>query len=190
MHKKGNLYILSAPSGTGKTTVLRRLLELKPELKVSVSCTIRKPRIGEKDGVDYHFVSRAQFEEMLASGEFVEWAEVHGQLYGTKKAPLETWRAMGDDVILDIDTQGAAAVKQYDPEAVLIFLAPPSLEALESRLRGRGTEATDDLQRRLQSAKQELAEQSKYDVVIINDTVDEAAKEIANIITRRKAGVL
>jgi guanylate kinase len=180
--EQGNLYVISAPSGAGKTTVLHALLRQLPGLKVSVSCTTRAPRPGETDGVDYHFVTRARFDAMVAAAEFLEWAEVHAHAYGTPKIPIAQWRGDGQDVVLDIDIQGAAQVKTALPDATLIFLAPPSLTELEQRLRGRGTESPASLARRLEKAEAEMAAQDAYDHVVVNHDIAQATQCIVTII--------
>ncbi len=181
----GHLFVISAPSGTGKTTVVHELQRRLPQLADSVSCTTRAPRPNERDGVDYHFISHQQFQEMIAAQAFVEWAPVYDNFYGTPKKPLETWRAAGRDVILDLDIQGAAAVKQYDPSATLIFLAPPSLEILAARLRGRGTEDPATLERRLQRAAEEMAARDRYDHVIVNDDIQTTCDALLRILQPR-----
>ncbi len=150
--------VLAAPSGAGKTTIARALVESSGDFAFSVSATTRGPREGEKDGVDYWFVSRERFREMIDAGEFAEWAEVHGQLYGTPLSSLREASRAGRHVILDIDVQGARQIRQAVPEALLIFILPPSAEALMGRLRGRGSEGEDALQRRLDTMRMELAE--------------------------------
>jgi guanylate kinase len=166
----------------GKGTVVRRLLELRPDLAYSVSCTTREPRPGEVEGRDYRFVSEAEFDRLAAEGAFLEWAEVFGHRYGTLEAPIREALARGRDVVLEIDVQGARAVRDRLPEAVLIFLEPPSEEELARRLRSRRTEPERELARRLAGAREELAQRGWFDHVVVNDRVDRAAREVAAII--------
>lgn len=184
--KVGRFFVLSAPSGSGKTTLLNRLLAEFPDLVLSVSCTTRKMRPGERDGVDYRFVSEAEFRRMVEGGEFFEWEEVHGALYGTPKGPVLERRAKGQDTVLDLDTRGALNFKRAYPESGLIFIAPPSLDELEKRLRRRQTEAETSLQRRLENARREIAEKDRFDYVIINDDLDRAYVELKGIFLRSK----
>jgi guanylate kinase len=183
--KTGRIFVVSAPSGAGKTTLLNRLLADFPDMARSVSCTTRPPRAGEKEGVDYYYVDEKSFREMAQKDEFFEWEEVHSFFYGTPKAPLIDRRRKGLDTVLDIDTRGAMSVRRSFPDAVLIFLMPPSIEALEARLKGRQTEAPGALKKRLENARAEMAEQDKFDYVIINDDVDQAYSELKKIISER-----
>ncbi|TMK99319.1 MAG: guanylate kinase [Actinobacteria bacterium] len=174
---------MSGPSGVGKGTVVRRLLQLKPELVYSVSCTTRDPRPGEVDGRDYRFVPRRAFDELIEDGAFLEWAEVYGHhRSGTLRAPVVAELEAGRDVILEIDVQGAATVRGKMPEAVLVFLAPPSKEELARRLRARHTESEGELALRLAAAQGEMEESGWFDYVVVNDDVDRAAAEVAAII--------
>ncbi|GBE12806.1 guanylate kinase [bacterium BMS3Bbin14] len=180
---RGILLVLSAPSGGGKTTILKKVMAGLPGLVFSVSHTTRKPRPGEQDGRDYYFVSRQEFESIRdrhPSG-FLEWAEVHGNLYGTSRAAVEQRLGGGRDVILDIDVQGAAQIRQ-SADPVTVFIAPPSLAELEARLRGRGTENEQTLALRLENAKQELAAMDLYDYLVVNDRLDEAVESLRSII--------
>jgi guanylate kinase len=179
---KGRLYVISAPSGTGKGTIIAKMLELRPELKLSVSATTRAPREGEAHGVNYYFVTRAEFEDMIARGEFHEYAEYVGEYYGTPKKPIHEHMGNGKDVLLEIETQGAMQVMMMNPDAVSIFIVPPSLEELERRLRGRGTDSEDKLLHRLERARLELDYQGEYNHVVVNDDVTRAAEEILSII--------
>lgn len=182
----GPLIILSGPSGSGKSTVIERLLETAElPLRLSVSVTTRPARPGEQDGVDYHFWDRGRFEKESAAGAFLEWAEVFGNYYGTLVAEVEPYREQGTGVILDIDVQGAAQVRRRCPEAVSIFLRPPSLEVLEARLRSRGTESEDSIQRRLQGARTELARADEYDHQVVNDELESAVRQLREIIEDR-----
>ena len=184
--KTGRIFVVSAPSGAGKTTLLNRLLADFPDIARSVSCTTRPPRSGEKEGVDYFFVDEKTFREMAQKDEFFEWEEVHSYFYGTPKAPLVERRKKRLDTVLDIDIRGAMSVRRSFPGACLIFLMPPSIEALEARLKGRQTEAPEALKRRLENARLEMAEQDKFDYVIINDDIDRAYAELKTIISRRR----
>lgn len=166
----------------GKGTVVRRVLELQPELVLSVSATTRNPRPGEVEGRDYRFVSDEAFDALIGEGAFLEWAEVFGERYGTPRGPVEEALAAGRDVILEIDVQGARMVRDRMPDAVLVFLVPPSEEELARRLRSRGTETGEALERRLEAAKLEMAEASWFDHVVVNEVIDEAAGEVIAII--------
>lgn len=177
-NRSGIALVLCAPSGTGKTTLSKRLLEEFPAFAFSVSCTTRSPRPGEVDGRDYRFLTQEKFAELRDAGYFAEWAEVHGNFYGT---PLEAAQAMlaeGRDLLFDIDVQGAAQLKKTLPQACFIFLLPPSMATLEKRLRGRGSESEESLARRMANAKAEIAEASWFDAVIINDSLDEAYADL------------
>jgi guanylate kinase len=180
---KGFLLVLSAPSGCGKTTILRQVMAELPGLSFSVSHTTRQPRPGEVNGREYHFVSPEQFlalRDQQPSG-FLEWAEVHGNFYGTSRQEVEQRLSAGADVILDIDVQGAAQVRS-NAEPVTVFIAPPSLEELERRLRGRGTESEDSLRRRLANAAQEMQEADAYTCLIVNDRLEEAVLALKSVI--------
>jgi guanylate kinase len=179
--------VLSAPSGTGKTTICKAILEIFPDLRQSVSYTTRPPRAGEQDGVDYHFVSRERFQEMIDTGAFVEWAEVYGNRYGTPWAGLDALRAQGYDVILDVDTQGAASIGKRFRDAISVFVLPPSLEALAGRLRSRGTEDGQALEHRLVKARSVIPEAESFDYVIVNDDVREAVRDLEAIIRAERS---
>jgi guanylate kinase len=170
----------------GKGTVVHRLLEARPELVFSVSLTTRTPRPEERDGVHYRFVSREEFDATVRAGGFLEWAEVFGERYGTPAAPVASARAEGRDVILEVDVQGAQAVKDRVADAVLVFLRPPSEEELARRLRARGTEAGPDLDARLAEARRELDEAPKFDYEVVNDRVEDAVDEVLAIIDRNR----
>lgn len=176
--------VLAGPSAVGKSTVVRQLRQRVPDLVFSVSATTRAPRPGEVDGHDYHFVSRAEFDRMVAAGELLEWAEVHGGLQrsGTPAAPVEAALAAGHPVLLEVDLAGARAVRASKPEAVLAFLAPPSWDVLVSRLAGRGTESDEVVARRLQTARVELAAKDEFDVVVVNHEVDQAVDELVSLL--------
>jgi guanylate kinase len=177
--------VISGPSGVGKGTVVRRLLELRPDLVLSVSCTTRAPRPGEEEGRDYRFVSEDEFRRLIEEGAFLEWAEIYGDhRSGTLLAPVAEALAQENDVILEIDVQGAAKVRKRIPDSVLIFLAPPSNEELTRRLQRRRTETDQQLSRRLAAAQGELRQAGWFDHVVVNDDVDRAAGEVAAIIEK------
>jgi len=178
----GQLWVVSAPSGVGKSTILKAVLEQEPELRFSVSRTTRAPRPGEVPGRDYHFISRTEFEAGIGAGRFLEWARVHDQFYGTDRAPIETWLQAGHDVILDIDVRGARQVRAAAPGLLSVFILPPSFAILEQRLRGRGTEAPDQVARRLGVARRELEEVTSYDYLIVNDRLAEAVADCLAVI--------
>lgn len=179
---RGHLFVLSGPAGAGKGTVLKKAFEGLDGLAYSVSCTTRAPRPGEVDGVSYYFMDEETFKKMAAEGLFLEWANVHGHRYGTRKDVVEKALSSGRDIVLEIDVQGAAKVKEKMPEAVMTFIQPPSFEELERRLKGRGTECEADVERRLADARIEMSQAGKYDHLIINDTVDKAAEEFIKIV--------
>jgi len=183
---KGLLIVISAPSGTGKTTLVHMLLKEFPDLEFSVSYTTRPPRSGEVDGRDYHFVDRKTFERMIEEGDFLEWAEVYGNLYGTSRTQVLRALNEGRDVILDIDTQGALQVKKNFPEAVLIFILPPSLKELERRLRNRGTDDEETIERRLKTAREEIRRAPLYDYIVVNDVLEVAYENLKSIIRAEK----
>jgi guanylate kinase len=185
---RGLLFIVSAPSGAGKTTLVERLVEQTPHLKMSRSYTSRRARQGETDGVDYNFVSRARFEAMVAAGEFLEWADVFGNLYGTSAADTERQLAAGDDVVLVIDVQGARQVrKSRGVEASTVFVMPPSFEVLEQRLRGRSKDSEEAILRRLQVAREEVASFEEYRFIVINDELTSAVDRLRSIVIAERA---
>ena len=179
---KGQLIVLSGPSGVGKSTIVKYVTEMHPKLRFSVSATTREMRPGEVDGVNYYFVDHAKFEQMIACGELLEYVQYVGNYYGTPSAPVKENLAAGINMLLDIEVIGASNVRKAMPDAVTIFLAPPSMEALEKRLRGRGDVSEEKIVERLNRAKEEYKEIPKYDYIVINDDVDEAAKELQAII--------
>ena len=181
----GLLFVLSAPSGTGKDTVIRRLKEQGVDLRLSVSVTTRAPRPHEVNGVDYHFISRDEYNTLLAQDELLEHAEVHGNWYGVPRKPARDWLAAGEDVLLKIDVQGAATVRQKVPQAIFIFLAPHSLDELNLRLTARKSETQAERARRLADASHELEQQVWYDYLVINrqGRLDEAVEQVKAIIT-------
>ncbi len=177
--------VIAAPSGTGKTTLARRLVDGSERFVFSVSATTRPARPREEDGVDYHFVDRPRFEEMIEQGELAEWAEVHDHLYGTLTAELDAARARGQHVVLDIDVQGARQIREAVADAKLIFVLPPSIEVMMKRLKGRGTEGDRQVARRLRSALDELHAVPEFDYVVVNDDLERCAGEIEAIVTGR-----
>lgn len=176
------LLVLSAPTGGGKTTIAHRILELDPSLRFSVSHTTRDPRPEEEDGKDYHFVSRSDFEQMRDAGGFLEWAEVHGNMYGTHRSEVAAAGQEGRDLILDIDVQGGIQVQKAWPRAVLVFVLPPSLDELLRRLGSRSAEKGFDLTRRLKSAQSELALAQKYDYNVVNEDLERVAADVLCIL--------
>lgn len=173
--RHGLLLVVSAPSGAGKTTLCKRLLAEESEISFSISYTTRPPRPKEVPGKDYFFISRELFQKMIKEGAFLEWAEVYGNLYGTAKEPVLKALNQGRDILLDIDVQGAFQVREkLGPEAVLVFILPPSLEELERRLRARSTEDEATLKRRLEEAKREIAQAHRFDYLVLNDILEEA----------------
>jgi guanylate kinase len=181
--------VISGPSGAGKGTVIARVLESLDGLSLSVSATTRSPRPGEVDGVQYHFLSRAEFERAVDEGRFLEWVDYGGNLYGTLRSDVESRLAEGSDVVLEIELQGARNVRRTLPEAELIFIAPPSFGDLVARLRGRGTESEDAIAARLRIARDEVAAAREFDHVVVNDEADRAAREVAELIVARRRTV-
>ena len=184
---RGQLFIVSAPSGTGKTTLCERLVERLPRLVLSRSYTSRGARAGEVDGVDYRFIARERFETMAAAGEFLEWADVFGNLYGTSAADTERLLAAGEDVVLVIDVQGARKIRRLGADAATIFVMPPSFDVLEHRLRKRSKDAEAAIQRRLQVARDEVAAFPEYDFIVINDEVEAAVERLRGIVLAERA---
>jgi guanylate kinase len=189
IRRRGTLFVVSAPSGAGKTTLCREMRSRLPELAYSVSCTTRAPRAGERDGVDFRFMSEADFRAMLERGEFAEWATVHGNLYGTPALALEAALHDGNDVLLDIDTQGAAQLRARYPEAVLVFIVAPSMAELEQRLRERRSDEEKEIARRLQRARDEVTLWRRYDYLIVNRDVKEAMEQLASIIQAERCRI-
>ena len=185
MEKDGRLFVVAGSSGVGKGTILKRFFEKNLQVKFSVSCTTRAPRPGEVDGVNYFFVSKEEFEASINNGEFLEWAQFSGNYYGTKASFVEETLKAGNDLILEIEMQGALQVMEKFPNAQYIFILPPSLEDLESRLRGRGTETEDAIQKRLSAVKSELEISKKFTHRIVNDNIDIAVNELQKIFDRK-----
>lgn len=187
---KGRVVVLSGPSAVGKSTVVRCLRERVPDLHFSVSATTRAPRPGEVDGVDYHFVSPARFQQLIDEGALLEWAEIHGGLQrsGTPAAPVRAATEAGFPVLIEVDLAGARAIKRAMPEAITVFLAPPSWADLEARLIGRGTETPEDMARRLQTAREELAAQDDFDQVVVNSQLESACAELVSLLVGNAPG--
>ena len=184
--RRGTLFVVSAPSGAGKTTLCRELRLRVPGVSYSVSVTTRAPRPGEIDGIDFEFVDEGRFREMVSAGEFAEHAVVHGHLYGTRASTLERALAAGTDILLDIDTQGAKRLKEHAPEAVLIFIVAPSMAVLERRLRERRSDNDNDITRRLWRAREEIALWRQYDYLIVNRDVKEALDQLEAIVVAER----
>lgn len=184
--REGVLLVVSAPSGAGKTSLVRGLLARDPGLSLSVSCTTRPPRPGERDGVDYHFLARDAFSTLAADGGFIEHAEVFGNLYGTRSEDVRRIIDAGGDLILEIDWQGARQVREHLPGAVGVFILPPSLAELERRLRGRGTDAEDVIARRLAQARADIAHFAEYDYTVVNDRLDEAISALGAVVAAER----
>ena len=187
---KGRVVVLSGPSAVGKSSVVRCLREQIPNLQFSVSATTRTPRPGEVEGVDYHFVSPARFQQLIDEGALLEWADIHGGLHrsGTLAEPVRAAAASGLPVLIEVDLAGARAVKNAMPEAITVFLAPPSWEALEARLIGRGTETAEAIRRRLETARVEMSAQNDFDEVVVNSRLDSACAELVSLLVGTAPG--
>jgi guanylate kinase len=183
--KRGRLFVIAAPSGAGKTSLVKALLERKPELRVSISHTTRKMRPTEEDGREYHFVSVGDFHTLVDQGQFLEYAQVFDNFYGTGRRPVETELASGNNVVLEIDWQGAQQVRRALPECVSIFILPPSRASLEERLRNRRTDSEEVIARRLRDAVGDMSHWSEFDYVVINDDFERAVSDLASIIQGR-----
>ncbi|WP_257252786.1 MULTISPECIES: guanylate kinase [unclassified Endozoicomonas] len=189
MANKGKLYIIAAPSGAGKTSLVKAMVQSTPHVKVSVSHTTRPIRPGETDGMNYHFTSKDVFLELMSQGQFLEHAEVFGNYYGTSEAWVREQLDTGEDVILEIDWQGAQQVRKLMPEAVSIFILPPSKEALRERLMGRGTDDFDVIERRMNQAVNEMSHYAEFDYLVINDEFDLALRDLQTIIRSRRLSI-
>ena len=185
MSKRGHLYVIAAPSGAGKTSLLQALMKRRPAVSFSVSCTTRKPRAGELDGRDYHFIDRPGFEKLIGTDEFIEHANVFGNLYGTRRSVVEAALAEGRDLILEIDWQGAQQVRERLPEAVQVFILPPSRAELETRLRKRASDSDEVIARRLEESVLEMSHWRDFDYVIVNRDFDHALSELEAIFDGR-----
>jgi guanylate kinase len=184
---RGLLFVVSAPSGTGKTTVVERLVQIVPDLALSRSYTSRAMRAGEQDGVDYNFITRDRFEDMIGDDAFLEWADVFGNLYGTCKPDAERELAAGRDLVLVIDVQGARQVRSHGANAIGIFVLPPSFEALERRLRGRSKDSEEAIRKRLATARREIRAVAEYEYVIVNDELDACVDRLKSIVVAERA---
>lgn len=182
-----NLYVISGSSGVGKGTVIKEFLSKNPDFMLSISCTTRKPREGEQDGINYFFLTKDEFKNCIEEDKFLEWAEFAGNFYGTKKKYINQCLDEGKNVMLEIDTKGALQVKKQMPDAILIFIAPPSFSILENRLRGRHTEDEETILKRLEEVKKELERAKNFDYQIINDDLNRAVSELENIIRGQNA---
>lgn len=187
--QRGNLIILSGPSGVGKGTVLSALMKDYDDIHYSVSATTRKPRVGEKNGDDYYFMSEDKFESLVEKDEFLEWAEVHNNYYGTPKKYVEENLDQGEDVILEIDIQGAQQIKDKYPDGVFIFLLPPSLEELKARIHHRGTETEEAIKTRMKNAEKEMNKVENYDYAVINEQIEEAINKLKAIIIAERCKI-
>ncbi len=185
----GNLFIISAPSGGGKTTLCKALLKRMPEMEYSVSYTTRKPRKAEKDGMDYHFITEATFRRRMAQGRWCEWAKVHDHFYGTDAGSVEQTISGGQDLLLDIDVQGTRQMIHRYPECITIFIVPPSMDTLKVRLQSRGTDSYEIIKKRLINAEKEMAQKDLYCHVIINDVLEMALKELETLIQEYRIGI-
>ena len=184
--KRGDLFVISGPSGVGKTILCRRLLKQVSGISFSISYTTRLPRKGETDGIDYHFITREKFKEMVTAGAFLEWAGIYKESYGTGRSEVLSRLDLGEDILLDIDVHGARQVRRPFPEAILIFLLPPSWSALEARLKGRGTEDPSKLRLRMANARSELEAVHEYDFAVINDDLSRATEDLKSIVLAQR----
>jgi len=183
---RGHLYVIAAPSGAGKTSLMRALLERRPGLSFSVSCTTRAPRPHEQNGRDYHFISRAEFERLVQADAFIEHADVFGNLYGTLRATVESALAEGRDLILEIDWQGANQVRRRLPEAIQIFILPPSIAELDRRLRTRAQDSDEVIAGRMAKSRDEISHWAEYDYVLVNDDLDRTFESLKTILTAER----
>jgi len=182
MEKRGTLFVISAPSGAGKTTLIGKVLKQFPQLSYSISHTTRKPRKGEIHGRDYFFIDENQFQTLISQDQWIEWAQVHGNFYGTSKAFVTQKLAAGENILLDIDVQGAKQIMNSELGLVSIFILPPSIEALRQRLENRGTDSKTVILQRMENARLEMDQQSAYDHVIVNDEIDQAVADLCSIL--------
>ena len=182
--RRGKLIVLAGPSGVGKGAIVARLLAALPDLELSISATTRQPRAREDEGRHYHFVERQTFDDMIDADGFLEWADIFGERYGTPREPVARALAEGRDVLVEIDVQGARQVKAAEPEAFMVFITPPSLDELGRRLRTRGSETEQQISRRLAKARDELAAEPEFDVTVVNDDLETAAREVVEIVDR------
>ncbi|MBM5571496.1 MULTISPECIES: guanylate kinase [Deefgea] len=183
---KGNLFVVTAPSGAGKTTLVAALLAADSQVQLSISFTTRPPRAGEVDGKDYHFVDRVEFERMIAAGELLEFAEVYGNYYGTSQVWINQVMENGRDILLEIDWQGAQQVRRIFPNAIGIFILPPCIDTLENRLRGRGKDSEEVIARRMAVAKEEVNHVDEFDYVIVNEHIDDAVRDIVAVVRAQR----
>ena len=183
----GNLFVIVAPSGAGKTTLVAELLKREPEMRLSISYTTRAPRAGEADGREYHFVGVPEFERMIAVGDFLEHAQVHGNYYGTSRAWIEGEIAGEHDVLLEIDWQGAAQVRKFFPDLVGMFILPPSIAELRRRLQGRGKDSAETIERRIAGAREEISHVLEFEYIIVNDRFEQALEDIRSVVRAARA---
>jgi guanylate kinase len=189
MTRRGHLFVLSAPSGAGKSTLIDRAIREIPNMWHSISATTRRPRDYEAEGVHYYFIEREAFQEKIDKDDFLEWAEVHGQFYGTPAAEVDDCLAAGKDVIMDLDVRGALQTKKRRPEAIMVFIMPPSMEVLRERIEGRKSETEESLKLRLLNAQKEMDQRGHYEHLIVNDVLDDAYRDLAAVIeSTRKSG--
>jgi guanylate kinase len=187
MQQRGQIFVITAPSGTGKTTIIRAIRESGIGVGYCVSHTTREPRHGEIPGKHYHFITRRDFESMVDAGQFIEWAHVYGHLYGTSYSSMESQLSSGKDILLDLDIQGSEAIKRRFPESLSIFILPPSIEALKERLKKRGANDTKDVDLRMKKAAEEIMGFGEYDFIVVNDDLEQAVHEIEAIILSERA---
>ena len=186
MKSSGLLIVISGPSGAGKGTLCKELRDAMPELNYSVSVTTRAPRVGEKEGINYYYIDKTKFEEMIAENELLEWAKVYDNYYGTPKKQVMEYIEQGEDIVLEIDIQGAMNIKKQYPQGVFVFIVPPSIRELEERITKRGTESAESIKKRLSCASEELSYVTEYDYVVVNDSLTKAAEKLKAIIVAEK----
>ncbi|MEE1026896.1 MAG: guanylate kinase [Acutalibacteraceae bacterium] len=183
---RGNIYIISGPSGSGKDTILKEVLKIRSDVFFSISHITRNMRVGEVEGEKYHFISREEFEEQLAKNAFLEYNEYSGNYYGTPKAPIEEHLAKGDDVVIECDVNGASALRDILPDVISVFIMPPSFEVLRKRLEGRGTETTEQVERRMNEALNEIRRAVEYDYIVVNDDLESAVEDFLTVLNCNK----